>query len=661
MRGGVPLEKWKKRSIELLSSLAFGSDGTPSVVPYYPQKTRISGVEERFFRRSTPERHGISSKRIYSMLSELESEARSNIHNLMVIAGGEVIAECSRDGYGVNIAHLSHSMSKTVCGMIVGIVVGDGLLDTDDRLVDIFPEIAYRDKRFAEITVEHLLNMTSGVDFNEAGSITESKWTEAFFASTLHFAPGAKFAYNSMNSYVLARVVERVSKRAFGDIAAERFFAPLGIKNYFWEKSPEGTEKGGWGLYMSAESWAKVGYMLLSDGKFLDRRILTYEWMEKSLNTSVATSYISCDFDYGYQIWRSRSGEEYLFNGMLGQNVWICPKNDIIAVITGGNNELFQDSPSLNIIRRYLGSQIDDELSRADYRILKEKQTEFFDCRRFVRPRKRKQGFFYWLGIRQSESFDALWNSALGEYRFGINNVGMLPLVVRAMQNNLDSRLESLSLFCRDNQLYLSFTESGREHTLAVGLYEYRSGVLDFRGEKYVVRCMGEALVGADGEREYRIEMIFPELPNTRMLRITHPQNDRIFIEFFEIPNDKIAENLLTRLSEINSVTSILIDMLERRFGEGIVARTLKKAFCPTLTGADVGCKECEKIVAEETRRAKNDSRAVKLIKAVVDRFFKDGADEQNGDKVIENATQKKNIVSEIIEKISGKNKKQNR
>ncbi len=648
------MDKWKKRAIDLLTSMAFGSKGTPSVVPYYPQKTRVSGFEERFFRRAVPERHGISSKRIYNMLCELESERRANIHTLIVLRDGEVICECSRDGYGVNIAHLSHSMSKTVTGMIVGIAVGDGLLATSDRLVDFFPELSYRDKRFADITVEHLLNMTTGVDFAEAGSITESKWTEAFFGSALRFAPGTKFAYNSMNSYILARVVERAAGKSFDDIARERFFGPLGIENYFWEKSPEGTLKGGWGLYMSVESWAKVGYMFLCSGSFLGRRILPYEWVEKSSRDGVSTGYVNGDFDYGYQMWYSRYGGEHLFNGMLGQNVWICPKNKIVAVIMSGNNELFQDSPALDIIRHHLGGEMDDELHRADYRVLREKQTEFFDSRRWVRPREKKNGLFYWLGLRRREAFDTSWNALLGEYRFGNNNVGMLPLVVRGMQNNLDSSLESFTFFRRENDLYLSFTESGARHTVAIGLYEYRGGVLDFRGEKYIVKCMGEAVNATDGGIEYRIDMVFPELPNTRMLRITRPADDRILIEFFELPNNRIVENLLSKISEKNTVASMSMELLERRFGEGIISRTMKRAFCPTLIGADSACEKCEKIVEEENLRAASESRAVKLIRAVVDRFFKDSDDEPDE---AEKVPQKKNIVSGIIDRIAGKNK----
>jgi hypothetical protein len=175
------MEKWKKRSIDLLTSLAFGKGGDSSVVSFYPQKTRLGDREEKFFRRSTPEHHGISSKRIYNMLCELESEGRANIHSLLLLADGEVISECSSDGYSVNSWHVSHSMAKTVTGMIIGILVDDGILDVGMRLADIFPDVPYKDKKFSLITIDHLLSMTAGVEFAEVGAITENNWTETFF------------------------------------------------------------------------------------------------------------------------------------------------------------------------------------------------------------------------------------------------------------------------------------------------------------------------------------------------------------------------------------------------------------------------------------------------------------------------------------------------
>ena len=92
------MEKWKKRAINLLTSIAFGGGESNTVVPYYPQKNKINGSEEKSIPRSVPEAHGISSRRIYNMLCELEGEGRANIHNIMVLAGGEVISECSRPG-----------------------------------------------------------------------------------------------------------------------------------------------------------------------------------------------------------------------------------------------------------------------------------------------------------------------------------------------------------------------------------------------------------------------------------------------------------------------------------------------------------------------------------------------------------------------------------
>ena len=111
------MEKWKKATVELLSRLIVGEADDPSIAPYRPSKTvAMPRDDKRFFKRARPEKHGISSLRLYSMLSELEANCHANIHSLMVLCDGEVISECSRDGYGVNIAHLSHSMSKTVTG-----------------------------------------------------------------------------------------------------------------------------------------------------------------------------------------------------------------------------------------------------------------------------------------------------------------------------------------------------------------------------------------------------------------------------------------------------------------------------------------------------------------------------------------------------------------
>ena len=642
------MEKWKKRSVELLTSLVFGSDGSPSVVPYYPQKTEVSGEDQRYFVRSVPEKHGISSRRLYNMLCELESEPRANIHSLLILAKGEVICECSRDGYSTSGWHLSHSMSKTVTGMAIGLLVDDGLLTVDRRVVDIFPDMPYKDRKFPLMTVEHLLSMSTGVPFNEFGTVTETNWSEVFFGSTLRFVPGTEFNYNSMNSYILAKIVTKITGKTLTELLDERIFAPMGITNYFWEDSPESISKGGWGLYMSAESWAKLGQMVLEDGMFAGKRILSEEWIERSTSAHAKAPDTNGDFDYGYQLWVGRNSDEVLFNGMLGQNVWVCPHNGIVAMIFSGNNELFQISPALDIVRKYFGGALEDtQFNRKDVKALHERETSFFDCRRWVRPLEKRRGLFYWLGLRTRTVYDESWDTVLGEYEFGKNNTGLLPLFVRVMQNNMNACIERMLLEREGDSLFLTVCESGECYRMEVGLYEYKESVLAFRGEKYTVKVMGESMIGEDGGRQYRIELLFPELPNTRMLVLRRGEGARLDVEFSEMPNHKILEAYLASIPPTNAAIGFGLDMLEKRFGNGFVHDKMVDTFAPRLVGADVSVDGYEDLVAEQTAKATEKSRAVKLICAFVQRFFKDNISDE--------PKPQRSILGGIIDRVRGK------
>ena len=620
------MEKWKKRSVDLITSLSFGGEGSISVVPFYPQKTEISGEEKRYFRRVTPESHGISSKRIYSMLAALEAEGRANIHNLMVLSRGEVIAECSSDGYNVNTWHLAHSMSKTVTGRVVGALVDRGMLAISDKLVSFFPELGYKDKRFADITVSHLLTMTSGVEFCEAGVVTEVDWSRAFFSSSLRFTPGTAFAYNSMNSYMLARVAERVAKRSFSSILREYLFDPLEIKNWFWEKSPEGTEKGGWGLFLSSESWLKLGYMISRGGVFASRRVLSAEWVAESTSIHAAAPTALGDYDYAYQMWVGRNNDEILFNGMLGQDIWICPHNDIVVMINSGNNELFQMSPALDIIRKYLSVEISDELRTRDLKLLHEKEVTFFDVRRTVRPLEKKKGLVYWLNLRSKTPYDERFDSLLGRYGFASNKVGMLPFFLRGMQNNLDTGIEYIEFLREGDNLLMRFCESGEEHTLELGLYGFSEGVLNVKGEKYMVSALAETLLDVHGEEEYRIVLVFPEMPNTRYIRITRTDPDALTFSLSEMPNDRIVDMAITKAKEKGAL-KLALDLLERAYGEDFIQKKVGDIFNPVITGVSVAAECYDELIEKTVGEATEESTTARVIRAIVTRFFREAYD----------------------------------
>lgn len=611
--------RWKKKAVELVTGLAFTNKKYPAVIPYVPAKTAVSGIETKYFNRTTPERRGISSERIYKMLSALEEEPRANLHNLLIIKDGEVISECSHPGYDVNIRHLAHSMSKTLTGMAIGILVDEKVLDLDRRITDIFPEYEYTDKRFADMTVRHLMTMSSGVPFSEVGSVTESEWTRAFFESRLNFTPGSTFAYNSMNSYILAKTVVRLSGMSLMDFIGERIFRPLGIRNAFWEVGPEGVEKGGWGVYLSAESWAKLGVMMLNFGSFEGRRILSEKWVGESITTQIKVSETAGDFNYGYQLWVHRENGQFLFNGMLGQNVWICPKNNIVVVANCENNELFQKSAVLDIIQRYLGESITGEAySRGALALLRDKEKHFFEKRHWIRPKPVKKGITYRLGLRRRTPFDSRWSRLLGTYTFAPNNQGILPLFIRAMQNNYSGGIESVTFEREGEHLFFTSHEGDTDYRLEVGIYDFKNTVLNFNGEKYIVRAVGEATEDEDRHPIFKLELIFPEMPNSRKMQFSFGENGRLIFRMTENPNERIAEPLIESIYTTNPKFAFAVKMLERRLGDRFIIRKLQGLFSPTLIGANTKAEEYSDIVANERARAEEADRATEAISRLI-------------------------------------------
>ncbi len=611
--------KWKKRALELLVGLAFTNKKNPSVIPFTPSKTEISGLETRHFHRTTPERRGISSKRIYNMLSELEKNPRANIHNILIIKDGEVISEASRPGYDINIRHLSHSMSKTLTGMAIGILISEGKLSLNTHLVDIFPEYHYSDKRFEAITVHHLLCMSTGVGFSELASVADSEWSKTFFASNLSFAPGSCFAYNSMNSYMLAKIVVRITGMSLTAFMTEHLFKPLGIQNYFCEVGPEGVEKGGWGVYLSAESWAKLGVMMLCGGVFEGRRILPKAWVEKSVTAHMHTPETTGDFNYGYQIWVNRTSDEFLFNGMLGQNVWVCPHNNIVVVVNSENNELFQKSAVIEIIQKHLtGTLKSDVYDTGALALLREKEKHFFESRALLKTLPKKRGLLCRLGIRSRTPFDTRWNKIVGAYTFAQNNHGILPLFIRAMQNNYTGGIEEITFKRCGESLFMTSCEGGKKYRLEVGLYGFSDNVLNFNGEVYIIRARGSSGENEDGYSIFDIELVLPEMPNSRRIRFSFGEDGRIIMRLSENPNDKIAEPFIEGIYTTNPKLAFVARMLEFKLGTRFINKKLEALFAPTLVGVSKTSRKYEDIVANENARAEEAKRSTEAISALI-------------------------------------------
>jgi hypothetical protein len=325
------------------------------------------------------------------------------------------------------------------------------------------------------------------------------------------------------------------------------------------------------------------------------------------------------DYNYGYQLWVHKKSSAFLFNGMLGQNVWVCPKNNIVAVVNCENNELFQKSAVLEIIERYLGSNVSsDPYYKNALSKLREKEKSFFSTRMWLSPKPEKRGLTYKLGLRSRTPFDPNFSKIIGTYTFAPNNHGILPVFIRAMQNNYTGGIESITFERQGERLFFISREGGINYRLEVGIYGFKTTVLNFNGEKYIVRALGEALFNDDGHRVYKLFLVLPEMPNSRRIKFTFGEDGRLVMKMSEIPNEKIAEPLVEGIYATNPKFAFAVKMLERRLGDRFINRKLESIFSPVLIGADTHSKKYTDILADEKARAEEAKRSTGAISALI-------------------------------------------
>jgi hypothetical protein len=469
--------------------------------------------------------------------------------------------------------------------------------------------------------------MSSGIDFSETGSVTELRWAEAFLGSEPAFPQGEKFSYNSMNSYMLMAIAAEVISDDLGMTLSEflekRLFSPLGIKNYFWEKSHDGIEKGGWGLYLSLESFVKLGIMMADGGIYNGKRILSEEWVIASTSTQSITPDGTGDFNYGYQIWVGRESHDFLFNGMFGQNLLVMPKSNIIVAINAGNNELFQESPALKIIREHLSSYQGDltPISARHPILLRKNQIYQLTARAWILPKEKKRGIAEFFGIKTRTPYDTSFNPLISKFLFADNSQGILPLFVRVMQNNYQGGIESIEFKRSGDRLTLISTEGGKEYTYPVGIYGYEFSNIDYCGEKYIVGAMAAAEKGADGKTRFKIEFIYPELPNTRRITLEVKPNGTLVFDMTEIPDSKITESFIASLPAMNPKINLMLDLLESNLGKNFIERRVAELFSPTLTAVSEYAENAAELLAIENRKIEEKLSSMSMVRLMISRF----------------------------------------
>ena len=211
--------------------------------------------------RVAPEQAGVKSKQVVAFFDSLMSFPKTDIHSAIVMRHGKVIGEIHPAPFKAEYGHTLFSCSKTFTSAAIGIAIGEHRLKLTDRLATFFPEYLPKEvsEWLSDITIEDLLTMRSGFVFFDEVRSEHLDWGKTYLNHPMNCKPGTKFQYDSLDTYLLSAIIQKVTGMTLLEYLKPRLFEPLHIEKVKWEVSPEGINTAGWGLYLQSESLAKFG------------------------------------------------------------------------------------------------------------------------------------------------------------------------------------------------------------------------------------------------------------------------------------------------------------------------------------------------------------------------------------------------------------------
>lgn len=328
------------QSLESLNSIPFSPLPTP-VLPAdeaWPYGADISLSEEE----------GVDFDHLRNTLNEAFSEPKDEsvlTTAVLVAHRGKLIAERYALGVQRDTRLPGWSMTKTVTGTLAGILVDDGILELDEPPP--IPGWAHTDKQ--NITLQHLLHMSSGLEVNEDyrgfSDVTQMLYRESdqydyAINQPIVAPPYTEFKYSTAETNRLAAAIQAAvggTQQAVYDFYQQRLFHAIDIANAFIEFDASGNFVGGAYGYMPVRDWARIGQLYLQKGRWKDKQILSEDWVEFATSPSPTADY------YGAQVWLNTHGnrwpnvpdDAYSLVGHQGQRVVVIPSRDLVVVRTG--------------------------------------------------------------------------------------------------------------------------------------------------------------------------------------------------------------------------------------------------------------------------------------------------------------------------------------
>lgn len=278
------------------------------------------------------------------VITDLETALQESgtLYSFIVIRNGKIISETYRNGASqTSLLHL-RSVTKHVTGLLAGMAIDQGLIESsEDHIAPYFEDIS-SSSGWADVTVNHLLNMLSGMDWREDDDLRayENNLQDPLpyiFAKNIVHPPGTKYEYNSPGTHLVSHLIQRVSGST-KSFAEDHLFDHLGVTGYQWEEDGQEVVRGGAGLELTSRDLAKLGLLYLQDGIWEGMQLVPESWINETLHNPISISEVGGFHrgGTGYRnFWWSDTvaGVEVNYSdGYGGQLLLLAPGYDLIVV-----------------------------------------------------------------------------------------------------------------------------------------------------------------------------------------------------------------------------------------------------------------------------------------------------------------------------------------
>lgn len=278
----------------------------------------------------------VDSKSLVNLISKIIDQDYGRVESLLIVKDNKLIVEEYFYGYNRNNLHKIYSCTKGITSLLLGMALDrHPKISVDQPIFSFFPKYdSLKTKEKGSITLKDVLTMSAGLEWHEyPEEMYESEDRIHYVLSRpLETTPGKHFHYNSGLSVVIGGVIASLEGEDVQGFADKNFFQALGIKNYSWRTNIYNDLEYWNGLEMTPRDMAKIGLLVLNDGKWKGKQIVSKNWIEASTSPHmVADRY----FEYGYQWWLRTKNSKCWWNDNPDMNPAL--EHDMVVAIGWGS------------------------------------------------------------------------------------------------------------------------------------------------------------------------------------------------------------------------------------------------------------------------------------------------------------------------------------